>query len=98
MGGGGDAGAEPGLHGNRDFGKVRLDGEGVAHDTDVGTQAAQLNRPDCVRAVLLGEPLGKFKRSECGLFKYERALLGSQRLELVYELPAVCALYAVGDG
>ncbi len=59
MGLGRDAGAEACVYGERGFGQVRLDGQGVADDADVGAKAAQLNGVDGFSGVLLDEPLGE---------------------------------------
>lgn len=96
--GGGDAGAQGGVHAERDLGQVRLDGEGVADHADVGAQAAEFDGVDGLGVVLRDEPAGKVERSERGLFEHGSAAVGANRLEGGCELPAGRAGDAVGNG
>ena len=98
VGGGGHAGAEGGVHAERNLRQVRLDGEGVADHADVRAQAAEFDGVDGLGVVLRHEPAREVERAERGLVE-DRGI--EQPLDLVErgcELPALRALDAVGNG
>lgn len=97
VGGRGDAGAEGGVHGERDLGKRRLDEQGVAYHADVGAESAELDGVDRGGAVLGGEPVRELGGAERGLLEDVRVALGANGLEGGDEIPAVRAANAVGN-